>query len=473
MHELTWRIECLRTLGPQRAKAHFATHDERFAAVTTKLDALDALSPGPELVTALAELQTMTLDCAGQVRLIAQWARVEAWVQACSIGAWAAALHGGDTESDRLVAAEVALATHTSHGSAQSRVSLAQQLTEQLAPALPALEDGELSMAHVRALAEATRHVSDETGTAVARRTVPKAIAAGWTPSELKRAARRAVRSLDPDGEADRHERAKDNADVRFYAEDHDMATILATTDAPTARRLMDTLDDRAAELRRNGDTRPIGVLRSTALADAVLGDPSTRPPAEVVVTIDLATLLGLNRTPGELSGYGPITAEVALDIARDATLRRLVTDPITGMAIDLGRHRYRPSTILRRVLNARDRVCRFPGCQRPAQRCDADHLRPWDSGGHTGLDNLQPLCRMHHGFKTEKAWQVHRDANGISTWVGPLGFRSTRPPATYPHDGPDRKAALIKGDFVTAAIGRRPVEHRFAIALAGPHPSS
>ena len=28
---------------------------------------------------------------------------------------------------------------------------------------------------------------------------------------------------------------------------------------------------------------------------------------------------------------------------------------------------------------------------------CEIHHLRPWEHGGHTNLDNLVPLCSYHH----------------------------------------------------------------------------
>ena len=45
-----------------------------------------------------------------------------------------------------------------------------------------------------------------------------------------------------------------------------------------------------------------------------------------------------------------------------------------------------------RRALAARDRLCRFPGCQN--RRCDAHHVQHWADGGATALDNLVLLCR-------------------------------------------------------------------------------
>jgi hypothetical protein len=196
----------------------------------------------------------------------------------------------------------------------------------------------------------------------------------------------------------------------------------------------MDAIEARAAELGHTADWLPIGLRRFQALADLVLGEPaSARPAVETLLTMDLATYLGLNQHPGELSGYGPITAELARELAKDGAFRRMIIDPLTGRTLDLGRSRYRPSEPLRRFVEARDWTCQFPGCLRRATHCDLDHGRDYDQLGHTDACNLHALCRMHHNLKTTKLWKVDIEPDGSEIWTTALGFVYRKPPAAYP----------------------------------------
>jgi hypothetical protein len=60
----------------------------------------------------------------------------------------------------------------------------------------------------------------------------------------------------------------------------------------------------------------------------------------------------------------------------------------------------------MQRALRARDRGCRFPGCDN-RRFVDAHHVRHWAHGGETSLDNLILLCRRHHRAVHEGGYRV------------------------------------------------------------------
>ena len=144
--------------------------------------------------------------------------------------------------------------------------------------------------------------------------------------------------------------------------------------------------------------------------------------PVTVNLTIDLPTLLGLAENPGQLSGYGPIPASVARELAADGKWRKFITDPTTGNLLDFGRESYLPPQILRDFLLARDRTCRFPGCRRSGIKGEIDHAIPWEEGGETSPSNLGLLCKRHHQLKTHGGWKLESFEDGSCEWTSPLG---------------------------------------------------
>jgi HNH endonuclease len=135
------------------------------------------------------------------------------------------------------------------------------------------------------------------------------------------------------------------------------------------------------------------------------------------------------------LAGYGPIPAPVAAALAFDptGTWHRLLTDH-TGTVTHVSRG-YRPAGSLAEFVTARDRTCRFPGCPRPAARCQLDHVVPYRDGGATSAENLQALCARHHHLKHEAGWSVRRRDDGITEWTDPTGRTYQKPPDEIPRD--------------------------------------
>jgi hypothetical protein len=183
------------------------------------------------------------------------------------------------------------------------------------------------------------------------------------------------------------------------------------------------TGDDATGDDTSNGDAAPGNPNR--------IREPGRPKRATALVLVPLSTLLG-GSEPGQLDGYGPISAALARRIAAsDVSFRRLVFDPVTGKPLDLSPHTYQLSPAQRRWIEVRDRTCRMRGCRRRAVYCDADHAKEFPAG-LTTCDNCGIMCRRHHNYKTKKAWQLTRNDDDSVDWTSPLGFRWRTPPATY-----------------------------------------
>lgn len=160
------------------------------------------------------------------------------------------------------------------------------------------------------------------------------------------------------------------------------------------------------------------------ACLDLTIPDPGT---ARVDITVPLDLLIhrdGDSHLAGRAfaRGLGPIPDDLARRLARDAELRRIVTDPLTGQPLEVGRRQ--PPDRLRDAVLARDGCCRFPDCRRAAA-LELDHIRPYrDDGpshGQTAAPNLQALCREHHRAKHQLHWQPVMGADGTITWRNDL----------------------------------------------------
>ena len=222
---------------------------------------------------------------------------------------------------------------------------------------------------------------------------------------------------------------------------EHGMAELWAYLPAEQAAAITATLDAIAYATvhGKGGDPRTGDQRRVDALIDlctAPLGDPNLtgghgQRPA-VQVTVAATTLMGLDDQPGELDGYGTITATMARHIATDptATWRRLLTDD-EGRVLHAGTTTYRPPAHMTRTVIARDVHCMFPGCRKKARHNDLDHIKAYKPGDQTTTANLMSLCRRHHRFKHDGEWTVERDhRTGITTWTDPNGRQyRTRPP--------------------------------------------
>ncbi|MFC2547661.1 MAG: DUF222 domain-containing protein, partial [Actinomyces oris] len=134
----------------------------------------------------------------------------------------------------------------------------------------------------------------------------------------------------------------------------------------------------------------------AASLSTALIAQPAASPAEVAEVRIGARSVA--------------VPALTAWALAAGGTWRRLVTDPVGGTVVDVGRTRYRPPAGLADLVRARDRACVFPTCQTPAERCDIDHLTAWSQGGTTSLDNLATLCEAHHRLKHTPGWALTRD---------------------------------------------------------------
>jgi hypothetical protein len=254
------------------------------------------------------------------------------------------------------------------------------------------------------------------------------------------------------------------------------MATLAAELPAEEAAACYDLLDQLARMLKADGDSRPIGQLRTVVLADLL-----RRPwqsgaglVAHLHIQASLRALEGNAAQAGEVNGL-PITAAalrelltrvdaLGLRAPEGGSLTFAFTDPdgtlrATATAAQLARlarrgctvhpegacgcavldrppptDRYEPTDQQRVWITTRDRTCRFPNCGQRVGWADLDHVIAHACGGATACENLCCLCRSHHRLKTFARWHFEMSPDGVLTVTTPSGItRTTRPPGQHP----------------------------------------
>jgi hypothetical protein len=97
---------------------------------------------------------------------------------------------------------------------------------------------------------------------------------------------------------------------------------------------------------------------------------------------------------------------------------------------LDLGRTTRIASRAQRRALRGVYASCAVPGCSVRFDHTKLHHVRFWEHGGATDLDNLLPLCERHHHCVHDLGWQLHLGPQRELTITLPDGtIMTTGPP--------------------------------------------
>ncbi len=378
---------------------------------------MEALSPA-EL---LAELRAVAL---ARARLEAREVRLLARLSA---------LRTDPDSSVDYAADEVAAELNLTPLAAARRVGVAVGMAERLPDTVVALERGELDLQKAAAIVRRTRVLPPDK-TAIVEARVLK-FAPGRTVRQVQDKLTREILKIDPDGAEARRQAAAKDAFVRFRPCPDGMAELHVYDRAENLRPVYDLLTTAARSAKAAGSAAGVDELRTKALHDLVLGSSRERVVTEFRVTIPASALAGATRQPVEIHGYGPTTIQTLHELAdRNTFWRRIVTDPMTGAVLDVGRRR-RHSSALGEHIRTRDKHCVFPGCSRPAEDCQIDHTDDHARGGQTVASNLGALCQHHNLMKQRTDWTLHQPEPGRFVWTSPTGAtHEVRPgPPTEP----------------------------------------
>lgn len=251
----------------------------------------------------------------------------------------------------------------------------------------------------------------------------------GLTAKRVEDAVKGIVAEHDPDAVTLTREEVKAQKAVVVNPLNEGMSEVLVTTAAEDAVLIKDALDA-VISGACGSDPRTRGQLRSDAAVARLIGAPfvcqcgrddcaaelseeqvaarCARVVLHVVARNE--TLDGTSSTPALLDGYGPISGEHVRELAGrpDSVQRELDLDEPLDHQAQRG-NAYRPTSALDTAVRAVHGSCSWIGCERPAWKCDLDHVTEFNhadpaGGGATCACNLNPKRKFHHGLKTHAA---------------------------------------------------------------------
>lgn len=107
------------------------------------------------------------------------------------------------------------------------------------------------------------------------------------------------------------------------------------------------------------------------------------------------------------------------------------------GTPLDLGREHRLFQPAQRRVLNATQGGCVWPGCEKPPSFSEVHHIEHWHIGGKTNVEDGVLLCKHHHLLLHSNGWKIHRTESLETRYEN--RYWLTPPPAIDPHQRPRR----------------------------------
>jgi hypothetical protein len=440
------------------------------------------IAPGAELAARLAAINPADLDDDyDALEVVAAWDRLKSWVDAGQLTAVAefarrplsigltpdvARAKRGPLGSVRRSNPddEIAARLSISSGSASFRLGLAVELAGPLSATGAALAAGEIDVQKAHSIADGCRFL--DPGTATEVEAIVLARAGDQTNAQVKKAVRKAIIVADPVAAQKRHITVKSERGVWLTPLDDGMAEVRAVMAVADALKLHNVLTAAALSAKlAGGETRNSAQLRADfllapfdeAIATGELAGVvptklafGSRGCGEANLTVPASVIMGVSNVPGELTGYGTITAQVSKELARDRVMRRIVTNPVDGSFLAADSNTYRPNAVLRRHIELRDGTCRFKTCERPAVNCDIDHTTPHPIG-RTCEANTGPFCKRHHIFKhllDGVLAHLKQPDPGTFVWTMPTGHvYTTTPPAIGPPIKDEKLAAPVEDD--------------------------
>lgn len=310
-------------------------------------------------------------------------------------------------------------------GAAADRIAVGAQLVS-LPESAEAMASGEIGFAHLALIARTSAAVAEATGGKPfdERRLLGKA--REFSVSRFRNFCHHARHAADPDGYAAEQTRGVEGRSLSLSSGESGMVWIRGVLDPEGGAVLRTALEPLVRRARKEDDRKRhrrladgLVELAHHSLEAGLVGQRASQR-AHLQVNTRLETLVQrAGARAADLDFSIPISAASVKRLACDCNVTRILLGSDSAV-IDVGRSRRIVSGPTRRALNARDRGCRWPRCDRPATWTSGHHLLHWIQGGGTDLSNLVLLCYRHHWMVHEGKWQLVKTDDGRLLTVPP-----------------------------------------------------
>jgi len=411
------------------------------------------------LVDRLAELPSAAGDDATRIDVIAGLEKLKAAAYAAQlrvIADFAASQEAANKamgiearQAQRGIPEQIGWARKVSPASAARQLGQARALIDQMPDTYGLLLQGEISEHVATIVTTETSHLAVED-----RRLVDKKLAdqlPRLSPKRAHAATRRLAIEADPAGAVRRAGNAREDRRVSSRPAPDTMAVLSALLPCEQGVAAYAALRRHSEAAVAAGDDRTLNQIMADTLVERLTGQATADAvSAEIGLVMTDAALFAGDDTAADLTGYGPIPADLAREIARGAGdgaaqpgeaetraaararifLRRLFTEPVTGVIENCDPRRRRFDGVLARLLVYRDQQCRDPFCDAPIRHLD--HIEAFAAGGPTICENGRSVCQRGNYARQMPGFSVRlidptRHVVEVSTPTGHR-YRSSAP---------------------------------------------
>lgn len=381
-------------------------------------------SPGngarDQVLAELAGIDLVSLDARalmGQIRALSTFINQARGQLARLTGALDAAGGGGEV-GHASTAAFVRNDCGMTAGHASELVATARGL-RRLPATEKAIAAGEVSFDHALIITRATSDLGDA-DTARAEWVLLDAATAGIGAGQLRQLGEEIAYRANPDAADERERRRWERRYLSFGLTFGGTGVISGACGDAASFEIVRTAAEAFAPPGGACDSRTAAQRRLDGLVAACktaldTGQAPTRHGAapHISILVRDTTLAGTAGAPPARTGHGVmLTARQILGLCCGAQITAIRWDD--GLPLDVGRTARTEPPGLRRALEARDRTCRWPGCDALAAWCTGHHIGGWGAGAPTSLASLVLLCWAHHmHFVHQIGWSITGDPNG------------------------------------------------------------